>query len=89
MKNYELQFKKIFLKRLRQVPKFVYVQIVEYLEKLKKFDLAVKELDIKKLSGYKQRYRLRIGKYRILFDKYDDKLIIIVIDIGSRGDIYK
>jgi len=89
MKNYELQFKKIFLKRLRQVPKFVYVQIVEYLEKLKRFDSAVKELDIKRLFGYKQRYRLRIGKYRILFDKYDDKLIIIVIDIGSRGDIYK
>ncbi len=35
------------------------------------------------------RYRLRIWKYRIIFDKDDDKLIILVIDIWSRGDIYK
>ena len=34
-------------------------------------------------------YRLRLWKYRILFEKSEDKLIILVIDVGSRWDIYK
>jgi mRNA interferase RelE/StbE len=57
--------------------------------KLKDFDIAVNVLDIKKLKWSKNLRRLRVWKYRILFEKYDDKLIILVIDIWSRGDIYK
>lgn len=34
-------------------------------------------------------YRLRIGKYRALFEIIEDEIIILVIDIGSRGQIYK
>ncbi len=42
--------------------------------------------DIKSLSG-RDGYRLRVGKYRILFDVTDDD--IIVYEIGLRGQIYK
>lgn len=42
--------------------------------------------DIKKLQG-KDGYRLRIGKYRVLFDIAVNK--IIVYNIDSRGQIYK
>lgn len=44
------------------------------------------EGDIKKLQGI-NGYRLRIGKYRALFDIIDNK--IVVYDIDSRGQIYK
>lgn len=49
--------------------------------------------DIKPLKGYKDgRYRLRIGKYRIIY-RYDSNngrsTVLIVMDIGNRGDIYK
>lgn len=44
--------------------------------------------DIKKLKGYNQ-YRLRVGDYRILY-KIDNGIYLIdVIDIDSRGDVYK
>lgn len=50
------------------------------------------EGDIKKMSGYKDgRYRLRVGKYRVIY-KYETENeleILDVMDIGSRGDIYK
>ncbi len=42
--------------------------------------------DIKKMQR-KDGYRLRIGKYRALFDIADNR--IIVYDIDSRGQIYK
>lgn len=45
--------------------------------------------DIKKLKGFDGLFRLRVGDLRVLFEKNDEELIIIVIDIGNRGEIYK
>ncbi len=47
------------------------------------------KLDTKSLKGYKNRYRLRVGKYRIIYEIYKYELIIILADGGSRGEIYK
>ena len=44
--------------------------------------------DIKKMAGYKNRFRLRIGGIRVIYDKYDDILTIIVVETDNRGDIY-
>ena len=47
--------------------------------------------DVKPLQAYHDAYRLRIGKYRIIY-KFTLEFqieILHIIDIGSRGDIYK
>lgn len=44
--------------------------------------------DIKKLQGYEGLYRLRIGKWRIVFS-YSDEDTILIEKIGTRGDVYK
>ncbi len=46
-------------------------------------------IDIKPVEGEKNIYRLRVGKYRILIKVYNKKRIILVVKIGTRGDIYK
>ena len=46
-------------------------------------------LDIKKLKGYDGRYRLRVGRYRVIYEIFDDVLVIVLADGGSRGGIYK
>ena len=43
--------------------------------------------DIKKLTGYENDYRLRVGNYRVLFSLDND--IIIVKDVLPRGQAYK
>lgn len=45
--------------------------------------------DIKKLKGYDNLLRLRVGDYRIVYTIDNGKLIVYVIDIDNRGDIYK
>ncbi len=50
----------------------------------------VKKYDIKKYRcSNDYTYRLRIGSYKAVFEVHQDKVIIIVIYIGSRGDVYK
>ena len=46
-------------------------------------------VDIKPLPGRSGQLRLRIGDYRIIYRIEKDVLIIYVIAIGSRGDVYK
>jgi len=49
--------------------------------------------DIKPLQGYsEQTFRLRVGKYRIIFQyniNENNQEVLFIYDIGSRGDIYK
>lgn len=41
-----------------------------------------------KLSGM-EYYRVRQGNYRIIYEIEDDKLIVVVVKIGHRGDVYR
>ena len=34
-------------------------------------------------------HRLRVGEWRVIYDVQDDELIILVLKVGSRGDIYR
>ena len=45
--------------------------------------------DIKKLKGYDDLLRLRVGDYRIIYTVDNGRLIVFVIDIDNRGDVYK
>lgn len=45
--------------------------------------------DIKPMSGHKNLYRLRVGSYRVIYTIEGDLLIVRVLTIGNRGDVYK
>ncbi|MDD2870841.1 MAG: type II toxin-antitoxin system RelE/ParE family toxin [Candidatus Gracilibacteria bacterium] len=46
-------------------------------------------LDVKLLKGKNNYYRLRIGKYRFIYEIIENKLVIIFTNGDTRGDIYK
>ena len=80
-KKYELVITKQVEKFIKKQDKPTQIRVIK----------AVKELpegDVKKLKGYENFYRLRVGDIRIIFEKKDDEYIIILIDIGNRGQIY-
>jgi mRNA interferase RelE/StbE len=45
--------------------------------------------DTKRLRGYKGFYRLRVGEFRVIYAISQDELIITILSIGNRGDVYK
>lgn len=46
-------------------------------------------LNFKKISGKEQHYRIRVGDYRIVYTTKELVLVIRVIRVGHRKDIYK
>lgn len=45
--------------------------------------------DRKRLKTAAELYRLRVGDYRVIYTLDHGRLIVFVIDVGPRGDIYK
>lgn len=41
------------------------------------------------LKGETRAYRVRVGDYRIVYEVYDDRLVVLVISVGHRRDIYR
>jgi mRNA interferase RelE/StbE len=74
---------------IKKAEKFIKTQDKDTQRRIIKAIIELPQGDIKKLKGMDEIYRLRVGDLRILFEKNDKELIIIVIDIGNRGQIYK
>ena len=86
--NYSIEIDKIALKYLQKLDKPTRVRITRSLQILSENPFHP-ELDIVKMKGFENDYRLRIGPYRVVYSLENKKLMIYVIKIGPRGDIYK
>lgn len=62
----------------------------------KKITKAIDELakntrpnGVKKLKGHDDLYRIKVGNYRIIYEINDGELVIVVVEIGHRKEVYK
>ncbi len=81
MPTYKIEFEKAALKFLEKQDKTQRLRLYKAIYKLP-FGT-----DIKKLKGT-DMFRLRVGDYRILYTVESDRYVVLVIDIGNRGQIY-
>ncbi len=84
---YELQFSPRAKRDLGRLDKTIAKRILEKL-----FDLAqnAEIVDHYALTGeWKGLYRIRVGNYRVIYDLKNDKLIILIVTIGHRRNVYK
>ena len=42
-----------------------------------------------KLAGQSERYRIRVGRYRIVYSIRDDELLVLVVRVAHRKDVYR
>ena len=84
---YDIVLKKAAQKGLRKISVADRTRILDALTKIAQ-NPERSGFDVIRLTG-RPGYRLRVGKYRAVFERNDDTLIILVIDIDNRGEIYK
>ena len=85
MARYRIEVKKSAVKELSQIPKKDLVKIVKKINSLAD---NPRPKGSKKLSR-EEKYRMRYGKYGILYLIKDDLLVIYVIKVAHRKDIYR
>ncbi len=83
---YKVQLKREAEKFIRKQPRKVQVQITSALRKL---GSNPRPTQAKKLAGMDELYRVRAGDYRIVYTIQDKKLIILVVRIAHRREVYK
>lgn len=85
MASYNLAFKKSVAKDLRNIPNEDVQRILKRIDLLRENPRGEGAI---KLSG-QERYRVRQGVYRILYEIQDTELIVFVIKIAHRSKAYK
>jgi len=85
MAVFKILFKESVWKDLRKVPKNHLKNILTRIEKLKD---EPRPIGCEKLAG-QELYRVRQGKYRIIYSIQDNELTIWVIKVGHRSSVYR
>jgi mRNA interferase RelE/StbE len=83
--SYIIRITKGAIKELRSIPKSHYINIRKRINELEDNPYPP---DCKKLKGFDNIFRIRVAAYRIIYEIKNEELIITVIKIGHRKDIY-
>ena len=83
--EYNIEWKRSATKELRQLPGEVVSRILRVVEGLRTNPFPV---GVRKLSGAERTYRIREGSYRIIYSVYTARLVVEVIRVGHRKDVY-
>lgn len=87
--SYKVEYTKTAQKLIKKMDRYIQVMIMRWITN-NLVDCTDLRIHGKALRGnLKNQWRYRIGNYRILCDIEDDKLIILVINVGHRREIYE
>jgi mRNA interferase RelE/StbE len=82
---YRVDLTKRARKDLDDLPDAIVSRILARLEQLK---LDPRPGDVKKLKG-REAWRIRVGDYRVIYTLDDKTLLVLVVRVGHRRDIYR
>jgi mRNA interferase RelE/StbE len=86
VKVYKIVFRKSAEKQLLKLPKQLGLKIIELIKSLSENPIP---FSAQKMSGFENIYRLRSGAYRLVYSIDKEVLVIEIIKIGHRQNIYK
>lgn len=85
MKTYAVEFTKSAQKELSKLPRSIGVRIARAIDNLA---TEPRKGAVRPMVGTKS-WRLRVGDYRVIYDIVDEKLVILIIRVKHRRDMYK
>ena len=84
-RSYEILIEPAARRSLSKLPRDVQARLVARMELLK---TDPRPHGSTKLTGH-EAYRVRVGDYRIIYAILDARLLILIVDVGNRRDVYR
>ena len=84
--NYRIEVKKSAAKTLKKISNADRKRIVHKIDSLAE---NLPDSDTTKMKGSNPFHKVRIGNYRIVYEIQDEILLILIVKIGHRKDIYR
>ena len=84
--KYIIKFRPAVEKNLRTLPQKDLIRIKRKIDALAE---NLPDRAITKMKGNNNFHKVRVGDYRIIYEIHNDTLVILVVKIGHRKDIYK
>jgi len=84
--SYTVEFLPSAQRELAALPKDVQRRIANRIDALRE---DPRPPGVKQLQGVKRLYRLRVGDYRVIYLIEGRRLVIIVVKVGHRRDVYR
>jgi mRNA interferase RelE/StbE len=83
--TYTIEILRSAQKQLSKIERMEQLRIIEAIRKLAE---NPRPPGCRKLSG-RPAWRIRMGSYRVIYEVQDDSLLVLIIDIGHRREIYR
>jgi mRNA interferase RelE/StbE len=86
MASFRIEFARSATKELRGIDRIWIPKILSAIESLAE---DPRPSGCKKLAGAEHTYRIRIGDYRVVYEVQNAVLVVLVVRIGHRRDVYR
>jgi mRNA interferase RelE/StbE len=84
--SYAVEIAPAARRQIKKLPNDIQKKVVEKLEELA---LEPRPDGVKKLEGSDDLYRVRLGKYRIIYEIQDGLLLVTVVKVKHRKNVYR
>ena len=84
--TYKIEFSKAAEKQIIDIPR---VELKKLARRIDKLALDPFPSGHEKMKGHDDLYRIRQGDYRVLYTIFEKKLLILIVKIGHRREVYR
>jgi len=84
--TYQVEIAPAAKRQIKKLAQPIQKLIIERLEELA---TDPRPPGVLKMEGEESFYRVRVGDYRIIYEIQDQALLIVVVKVGHRGDVYR
>ena len=84
--TYRITIKASAQKELAKIQKATRVTIISAINSLAE---SPRPLGCKKLVNFDNHFRIRVGDYRVIYKVFDNELVVEVVKVGNRKDVYR
>lgn len=84
--TYQIEFSRQADRQFRNLPSQIQQRLKSRIDSLA---ATPRPYGSEKLSGADQLYRIRVGDYRIIYAVQDDRLLVLVVKVGHRREVYR